>query len=162
MQDDTVVTLVSLKMAKNNSNLMGMYLNYMRNIRNSCRKYMTRFKEEITPEMQTKWYDNLSDNIDPYIFIAGEFGAVFYPFGYGMIQYEDDKALLTGAIEDKYRGRGFGKKLFLELISLAKNRTDEIFLEVLDSNEVAKNLYKSIGFEFYEQKLDVITMRFKK
>ena len=159
MKEDISVLLLPLKSTKLSN--LEYHLEYMRNIRNSCTNYMTRFREDITPEMQRQWFDNMSDTVNPYIFIACEYGAVFYAFGYGMIQYENDRALLTGAIEESYRGKGFGKTLFNELIKLSREKTDKIFLEVLDTNTVAMNLYKSIGFELCEQKNNVITMELK-
>ena len=160
MEEELSVILLPLK--ENKGNNLNYYLEYMRQIRNNYKDYMTRFRDEITPEMQKNWYENLPENINPYIFIACEHGVVIYPFGYGMIQYEDGKSLLTGAIEDRYRGKGYGRKLFLKLIDLSEEMDNKIFLEVLDTNTVALNLYKSLGFKFCDQKNNVITMELKK
>jgi GNAT superfamily N-acetyltransferase len=160
MKNNVNVLLLPIKESSDKN--LEYHLEYMRKIRNSCKDYMTRFRGEITPEMQKKWYENISENLNPYIFIACEYGVIFYPFGYGMISYEDDRALLTGAIDEQYRGKGFGRILFDKLIEISKKKTDKVFLEVLDNNVVAKKLYKSIGFEIVDQKNNVITMELKK
>lgn len=49
------------------------------------------------------------------------------------------------------RGNGLGKSLLLELIAKAKIFTglEQINLAVISDNEIAKRLYKSLGFEVY-------------
>lgn len=136
------------------------YLEYMRKIRNesSCKENMTRFREEITPEMQKKWYESLPDSITPYIFIIIEYGAVVYPCGYGLISVEDGNSMLTGVIDKNNRGQGHGKELFSKLIEIAKTKSDKVSLEVLETNYVARNLYESLGFKTIKQSNNVILM----
>lgn len=51
------------------------------------------------------------------------------------------------AVHPDYRGKGVGKKLMKSLISSLKEEDCiAITLEVRESNEIAKNLYKSFGF----------------
>lgn len=51
------------------------------------------------------------------------------------------------AVHPDYRKKGIGKKLMKSLISSLKNEDcNAITLEVRESNTVAKNLYKSLGF----------------
>jgi RimJ/RimL family protein N-acetyltransferase len=54
-------------------------------------------------------------------------------------------------VEPEMQGRGLGKSLLLELIRKAKNCNglEQINLTVVSSNEPAKKLYKSIGFQVY-------------
>lgn len=137
-----------------------IYLEYMRKIRNesSCRENMTRYSEEITPEMQKKWYESLSENVTPYIFVIIEYGAVVYPCGYGLITIEDGVSLLTGVIEKDYRGKGYGRDLFSKLIKIAKTKSDKVSLEVLATNYAAKKLYESLGFVPTKQNNNTIFM----
>ncbi|MEE9552874.1 MAG: ribosomal protein S18-alanine N-acetyltransferase [candidate division Zixibacteria bacterium] len=52
------------------------------------------------------------------------------------------------AVAQGYRKRGVGKKLMDQILSIANERKcDSIFLEVRDSNEPAKALYGSFGFQ---------------
>lgn len=51
------------------------------------------------------------------------------------------------AVHPDYRKKGIGKKLMESLISSLKNENcNAITLEVRESNTIAKNLYKSLGF----------------
>lgn len=136
------------------------YLEYMRVIRNesSCKDNMTRCREEITPEMQKKWYESLPENIIPYIFIVIEYGAIVYPCGYGLITVEDDNSILTGVIDKMFRGNGYGRELFTKLIEIAKTKSKKISLEVLETNYPAKKLYESLGFIPIKQDNNIISM----
>jgi [ribosomal protein S18]-alanine N-acetyltransferase len=51
------------------------------------------------------------------------------------------------AVLREYRGKGIGKSLMLEAINgLATRKTDEIYLEVRVSNELAVKMYQDLGF----------------
>lgn len=138
------------------------YLEYMRKTRNDSKHYMTRFRGEITPEMQTSWYDNISPTINPYVFIVGEHGAVFYPVGYGTVNIEDGSAMVTGVISQSDRGQGLGRKLFVALVEEAKKIAQRVSLEVLETNTIGVSLYESMGFVETNRDHDVITMELKK
>jgi ribosomal protein S18 acetylase RimI-like enzyme len=159
---DKIATLYPLKgYEESNSNLHKQHLEYLRRTRNSSKEFMTRCQDIITPEIQEEWYNNLPNNINPYIFIISEMGSIFYSCGYGIIAMENDVAMLTGVIEELNRGKGFGKQLFLNLIEEAKKKTDKIQLEVLETNLSAINLYKSIGFVQTSIKNNIIDMKLK-
>ena len=56
--------------------------------------------------------------------------------------------LLDIVVKEEYRGCGFGKVLCQALLDKAKEKgATSGYLQVVDSNEVAKRLYKSLGFE---------------
>lgn len=138
------------------------HLEYMRKTRNNSKHYMTRFRGEINSKMQKSWYSNISKKINPYIFIVGEHGVVFYPVGYGTINIEGEYAMVTGVISQSERGRGFGRKLFSDLVEEAKNLSKNVSLEVLETNIIGISLYESMGFVEVNRNHDVITMELKK
>jgi ribosomal protein S18 acetylase RimI-like enzyme len=140
------ISVSLLPLSRFSGNELESHLEYLRKTRNSSKQFMTRSQEDITPEMQKKWYNNLANNFIPYIFIASEHGVVFYPVGYGTISIENDAALLTGVIDESMRGKGLGRKLFSSLINESKEKCGTVSLEVLISNQSAQNLYKSLGF----------------
>lgn len=146
--------------SKFNKSSIESYLEYMRMIRNesTCKDNMTRYRGEITPEMQKKWYESLPNNITPYIFVIIEYGAVVYPCGYGLITVKDDNSSLTGVIDKQYRGKGYGRELFMKLIEISKTKTQKVSLEVLETNYAAKKLYESLGFKTVNQINDIIFM----
>lgn len=56
--------------------------------------------------------------------------------------------LLDIVVKEEYRGCGFGKVLCRALLKKAKENGATVgYLQVVDSNEAAKRLYKSLGFE---------------
>jgi len=53
------------------------------------------------------------------------------------------------AVHPNYRGRGIGRKIMEFAIKLAeKERKNEIYLEVRESNVSAQKLYQHLGFKF--------------
>jgi len=55
-------------------------------------------------------------------------------------------------IEPEFRGKGIGRSLLLALIEKATSecdRLEQIHLTVVSTNEAAKRLYTSLGFEVY-------------
>ncbi len=66
----------------------------------------------------------------------------------GMWIVLDEGHITNIAVHPDYRGQKIGEKLVQALIRTAKeNKVSSITLEVRASNEVARNLYKKLGFE---------------
>ena len=59
----------------------------------------------------------------------------------------DSVDIVTFCVDPKYRGKGIGRNLLLELIKFARENKCEIFLEVAEKNHTARSLYISSGFE---------------
>ena len=60
----------------------------------------------------------------------------------------DESELLEIAVEPAMQGRGYGKALLKEVMSLARrNGAARMFLEVRESNARARKMYTSFGFE---------------
>ena len=65
--------------------------------------------------------------------------------GYAMLYIVCGEAdIIRVAVLPKYRRRGIAEKLLLK--SFEVNETDEVFLDVRESNAPAIKLYKSLGF----------------
>lgn len=158
----TDLSVSLLPLSRFNGNELESHLEYLRKTRNSSKQFMTRSQENITPEMQKHWYENLADNFLPYIFIASEHGTIFYPIGYGTISIENDAALLTGVIDESMRGKGLGRKLFSSLVDEGKRICNSVLLEVLITNQSAQNLYNSLGFVETSRTDKVINMELRK
>ena len=68
--------------------------------------------------------------------------------GLSKLPGNDQADVQTVAVHESLRGQGFGRKLMDRLITEAKLlRASELFLEVRADNQVAQNLYESLGFE---------------
>jgi len=67
--------------------------------------------------------------------------------GLGVLEQEY-VGLLDIVVKEEYRGRGFGKVLCQALLEKAKEKGAVTgYLQVVDNNEVAKKLYRGLGFE---------------
>lgn len=57
-------------------------------------------------------------------------------------------------IDGKYQGKGFGKNAIISLIDIVSKKygVNTIYLSIIEGNAVAYNLYKSIGFEYMNEK----------
>lgn len=69
--------------------------------------------------------------------------------GYGGFWLVMDEAEITNvAVLEEYRGQHFSKLIMVELMKTAKERgANYMTLEVRSKNQVAKNLYKDLGFK---------------
>lgn len=65
------------------------------------------------------------------------------------VEYGDDNAFIFGfGIKSEYRGKGYGKAAFAELLKIIKDKNiNDVQLDVATKNKNALNLYKSFGFE---------------
>ena len=57
-------------------------------------------------------------------------------------------------IDEKYQGKGYGRIAMTKLIDIVskKYEVDTIYLSIVEENILAYNLYKSIGFEYINEK----------
>lgn len=57
-------------------------------------------------------------------------------------------------IDEKYQGKGYGKMAMMNLIEIVskKYEVNTIYLSIVEENILAYNLYKSIGFEYINEK----------
>lgn len=134
----------------------------IRVIRNECREFMTRNTSFLTEEDQEAWFNSLDfDTFKPILLCLSENDGPSIPVGYGYVKIDNGKAYLTGGLIATHRNRGYGKKLFLRLLEMAKPFNVPIVLEVLKSNSLAFNLYKNIGFQHVSETEKVITMEYK-
>jgi ribosomal protein S18 acetylase RimI-like enzyme len=133
----------------------------MRLVRNECREYMTKDTSYIQIEQQEKWFRNLDrDNIKMFLMHICYHGAAIETIGYGYCRHDGDETHLTGGIIPSFRGKGYGKTLFLHLIENGKSFNSRITLEVLNTNTRAKRLYDSIGFREIESDERITKMEY--
>lgn len=135
-------------------------LEQARRIRNSVRMFMTNNTEYITKEDQIEWYNGL-DHDKLRLFLYYIDGTAVCA-GYGIINTsETEFPLLTGAILEHHQGYGHGRTLFSKLIDISlKDYYHRPELDVLESNEKAIKLYKSLGFTEIERLDETIFMAY--
>lgn len=65
----------------------------------------------------------------------------------GMWLVEDECHITNVAVSNEYRGQGIGEALMRQAIQITKDHGGRLMtLEVRVSNDVAKNLYRKLGF----------------
>ncbi len=93
----------------------------------------------------------IKNHIVTYIFFDG-----VEVIGYGHLDLEDGVVWLGIMVSEKYRGKGFGKKIVKKLI---KNYDGNIMLSVDSNNIKAFNLYSNLNFTIVEKKDKIIIMK---
>lgn len=133
----------------------------MRQIRNTCREFMTKDQREITAEEQIRWFQSLDlGNVLPFVFREHDSFESF-KIGYGLIRaIADDQTLhddhlpgrvrwwISGGLLRPWRGRGFGKQLFAQLANYVHDQLQmSCWLKVWFDNLPARRLYDRLGFK---------------
>jgi len=78
-----------------------------------------------------------------YDLVVAECDLSIAGFGVARRLVEGESELLNLAVDPAFRGRGIGRRLAAELIS---RHSGVLWLEVRETNVIARNLYKSLGF----------------
>ena len=104
--------------------------------------------ENITDETKKNTFQKMLSRV----MIDALYGILYYegePVACASIAVEHGYALLHNVIvTSSMRGKGLGEKLCRAMIAKAKEmRADHVFLQVVQSNQVAMNLYKKLGFQ---------------
>lgn len=122
----------------------------MMDIRNEVREFMTHNTAEIMPAEQAEWY---RETYLPARERGELFGYLVYgdeqqPIGYGLISKRDGKWWVSGGLTEAARGQGAGFFLFNEMTQFIHEdlRSEEAWLDVLNTNEAAQGLYRKIGY----------------
>lgn len=80
-------------------------------------------------------------------YIVGEVDGKIVAYAGAWIAFNEAE-IMNVAVDENFRGRGFGKKLFAELIRVCKIRgATAITLEVRASNSAAIKLYENFGLK---------------
>lgn len=125
----------------------------MMKARNSVRQYMTHNQNEITESEQREWF------AEYYIPARWRRQAIGFlavkdeaTIGYGLITQRNDRYWVSGGLVPEARGQGNGRELFGHLTTTVHGylESDECWLDVLNTNDRAINLYKSLGYQAVE------------
>lgn len=124
---------------------------WVRQNRNAAREYMTHNTAVIDAQAQRAWLER-TDRPALYVFEQnGERVA------HGLIRVDGNKSWLTGIVAEQRRGRGVGRAVFDWLTRHAP--TEEVWLDVLATNERAFGLYRSMGYVTQSMHDGVIVMK---
>jgi [ribosomal protein S18]-alanine N-acetyltransferase len=114
------------------------------NIASLPEHYSDYFFESILKELPESFIVAETDQmVVGYIMCKIEFGFS----NFRKLGFVKKGHVVSIAVLREYRGKGIGKSLMLEAINgLAVRKTDEIYLEVRVSNDLAVKMYQSLGF----------------
>lgn len=80
-------------------------------------------------------------------YVVGEFDGKIIAYAGAWLAFNEAE-VMSVAVAPEFRGRGFGRKLFAELIRVCKERgANAITLEVRPSNAAAIKIYESFGLK---------------
>ena len=73
---------------------------------------------------------------------------------YGSFGLNKDTWIDRIMIDEKYQGKGYGEIAMMKLINIVSKEfeVNVIYLSISDENKTAYSLYKSIGFEFMNER----------
>lgn len=123
----------------------------MMDIRNEVREFMTHNTAEIMPAQQAEWY---RETYLPARAKGELFGYLVrdvdtdQAIGYGLISKRDGRWWVSGGLIEAARGRGAGYFLFDMMTQMIHEdlRSEEAWLDVLNTNEGARRLYEKLGY----------------
>lgn len=122
----------------------------MREFRNECREFMTHNTAEIMEAEQVEWYRETylparqKGELFGYIVRREDEEAI----GYGLISKRDGRWWVSGGLSEDARGEGAGYFLFEQMTDMIHEdlRSEQAWLDVLNTNEGAKRLYEKLGY----------------
>ena len=122
----------------------------MREFRNECRQFMTHNTAEIMEAEQVEWYRETylparqKGELFGYIVRREDEEAI----GYGLISKRDGRWWVSGGLSEDARGEGAGYFLFEQMTDMIHEdlRSEQAWLDVLNTNEGAKRLYEELGY----------------
>lgn len=121
----------------------------MAELRNEVRQFMTHNTAEILPAEQAEWYRETylpaRGRGELFGYLVRDEDAVI---GYGLISKRDGRWWVSGGLKAEARGKGAGYYLFNEMTQTIHEdlRSEEAWLDVLNSNEGARRLYEKLGY----------------
>ena len=117
-------------------------------IRNASRTFMTNFSGEIAPEEQTVWFAEcyLPQNPRNYFLWLLVEDKSEKVIGYGALRKTPEGCLVTEALSPEFRGRGFGKILLNQLLTMPGFEGIDIVADIFIDNEASIRLHSGLGF----------------
>ena len=115
----------------------------------------------ITVEQQDKWYEWYLTRNDEFMFSVYCEGKFIGGFGlYNYVNAESTIEFGRIVIDKRYRGQGLGRRTVEAAIEICKSDLNikRIYLEVMNSNNIAKEIYKKVGFKEGTCKEGIINM----
>ena len=80
-------------------------------------------------------------------YVVGELGGKIVAYAGAWLAFGEAE-VMSVAVDPEFRGRGFGRKLFAELLKICKSRgATAVTLEVRPSNTAAIKIYESFGLK---------------
>ena len=118
--------------------------------KDSIRKWFIN-NDQITIERQIKWFEKYIETPNDYIFVIEESNVLKQAVGIASLYNVDKEQAEFGRLfigQEEARGKNIGKKVVKLLCEFAFDELEikKIYLDVLNNNEVAINIYQKMWF----------------
>jgi len=144
LPDETLAQPMFLKLVDNLREAM-----QVRELRNSCRDYLTNNRAHIGIGRQLFWYFRYYRNAKA----TGKYRLYIWyddrgvALGYGALALDDGKLLITECVATKHRGRGHGSSILDRLVRIALEEKRDLVAEIWATNEGSVALHEKAGFK---------------
>ncbi len=121
----------------------------VRVLRNSCRSYLTNYKDHIGPLQQILWYfrryqpARKSGQYRLYLLRDDE-GVVV---AYGALSLEGDQLFVTECVGETHRRKGYASAILRELTHVALAEKRDLLADIWATNKKSIALHERSGFQ---------------
>lgn len=124
----------------------------IRTVRNNARQFMTRDTAYITHEDQVRWFTRYQDDINQHLYIYHEDDALV---GYTYLVLRNGLWWGTLVVVPEQQGKGYGTKLYKEMIRLAH----VVYIEIYSDNEHSLKSAVKAGFHIVSVMDNILVFR---
>ena len=121
----------------------------VRKLRNSCREYLTNYRDHIGRLQQLVWYFRYFRRAR----VSGTYRLYLcyddrsVPVGYGALSLRANELLITECVATEHRGRGYGKMILDQLVRIGQEEKRNLIAEIWSTNGPSIALHEKAGFK---------------
>lgn len=125
----------------------------LRDVRNECSAGMTHNTGFIDVQQQKLFFnEHIIESRGDGKFEAYLLYDKFYPIGYGLLKWDDDKYWMTAGIIKEYRSRGLSRFLISYITEMGHREGHDVWIDVWKDNLALIGDIR-VGYEVQEEKL---------
>lgn len=128
---------------------------HVRRLRNAVKQYMTNTREHITEEQQ-KQFKNRNHTLYMYFSDFGSF------IGYSLILKTDGRFFGSLAVEQEFRGKGYGVEIYKHMQTICQDTHNDLWLDIYCDNNRSIIAALKAGFLFDTFRDGIMTFVYRK